>query len=535
MKTVSREARSEVVEAIRDRYRCAVKAEKEKILNEFVAVSGYHRKHAIRLLSQRKERLVRPALVSKRIYAEAVKSALVIIWEAADRICSKRLKAAIPILVVAMERHGHLRLDAEVRKLVLAISPATIDRLLSSVREGAGSRRRRKRVHRLRREIAIKTRQDWSDPLPGYLEIDFVVHGGGSMSGEYLHSFVATDVCSGWTEAVPLLAREQSLVVEGLKQIGRQMPMPILGIDSDNDSAFLNDTLADYCKAAGIIFTRSRAYHKNDQAWIEQKNGAVIRRIVGHARFSGVIAGQALAQLLQAVRLYVNYFQPSLKLRARLREGSKIKKLYYPPATPCERLVAHPFLEENAREQLRSQLGWLDPVSLLHRIREGQAALTALSNGYPASELKTQDIETFLSRLPTLWESGEVRATHRSTPINRYWRTREDPFDGVWSEILLWLQSDPDSTAKSLLHRLGIKYPGKYQPGQLRTLQRRIKEWRRSMARTLIITGVPERHDIEAISASTFPQTALVGGASLRLATLDSVTHPPPEPSIPIS
>ena len=532
MQTVSKEARGELIEAIRDRYRGAAKAGKGKILNEFVAVSGYHLKHAIRLLRQRMNSPVKPPVVSKRIYDEAVKSALIVLWEAADRICGKRLKAAIPILVAAMERHGHLRLDAEVRKLVLAISPATIDRLLTPVRKGAGSRRRKRRVKRLSREIPIKTRQDWSDSLPGYLEIDFVVHGGGSMSGEYLHSLVATDVCSGWTEAVPLLAREQSLVVEGLKQIGKQMPMPILGIDSDNDGAFLNDTLADYCDRERIIFTRSRAYHKNDQAWIEQKNGAVIRRIVGHARFSGVIAGQALAQLFQAVRLYVNYFQPSLKLRERTREGSKIKKSYYPPATPCERLVAHPLLEQSAKGGLRSQLGRLDPVSLLHRIRQGQSAMAALSNGYPGSDLKTQDIQAFLSRLPTLWKSGEVRATHRSTPTDRYWRTREDPFEGVWTEILLWLQSEPDSTAKSLLHRLGKKYPGQHETGQLRTLQRRIKEWRRSMARTLILTGVPERNDIEAISAIPFSPT---GAAALRLATLASVTQPPSKAPFPLS
>src|ERR1039457_3185705 len=131
------------------------------------------------------------------------------------------------------------------------------------------------------------------------------------MSGEYLHSLVVTDVCSGWTEAVPLLAREQSLVVEGLKRIRSQMPVAVLGIDSDNDGAFINDTLASYCEQERITFTRSRPHHKNDQAWIEQKNGAVIRKVVGHERFAGIVAGQALAQLFQVVRLYVNFFRPS--------------------------------------------------------------------------------------------------------------------------------------------------------------------------------------------------------------------------------
>ena len=162
-------------------------------------------------------------VVGKRVYDEAVKEALIVIWEAADRICGKRLKAAIPNLLEAMERHGHLKLKPEVRTKVISVSAATIDRALLPVRKVAGSRRKRRAAKKVSKGIAIKTFNDWPDPLPGYLEIDFVVHGGGSMAGEYLHSLVATDVCSGWTEAVPLLAREQSLVIEGLKRIGKQL------------------------------------------------------------------------------------------------------------------------------------------------------------------------------------------------------------------------------------------------------------------------------------------------------------------------
>ena len=144
---------------------------------------------------------------------------------------------------------------------------------ITPVRKGAGTRRRRHSSKKVSKDIPIKTFSDWKDPSPGFLEIDFVVHGGGSMAGEYLHSLVATDVCCGWVEAVPLLAREQSLVTEGLDRIREQLPVPTLGIDSDNDGAFINDTLASYCQQAGIAFTRSRFHHKNDQAWIEQKMG----------------------------------------------------------------------------------------------------------------------------------------------------------------------------------------------------------------------------------------------------------------------
>ena len=126
-----------------------------------------------------------------------------------------------------------------------------------------------------------------------------MVHHGGSLWGSMIHNLVATDICTGWTEAVPLLAREQSLVVEGLEAIGRQLPFPVKGIDSDNDSVFINDTLTRYCAGRGIEFTRSRPYRKNGQAWIEQKNGAVVRHFAGHDRHSGPVAGQTMAHRME--------------------------------------------------------------------------------------------------------------------------------------------------------------------------------------------------------------------------------------------
>lgn len=501
MNTVSKVARKEIVEALRSRYGRASKVEKSLILGEFIAVSGYHRKHAIRLLRSVPEVPVKRARESRRVYDEAVKAALVILWEACDRICGKRLKAAIPNLIRALEKHGHLQLDPVVRQRVLAVSAATIDRLLVPVRQGAGARRRRHCRKKVSQEIPTKTFAEWKDPAPGYLEIDFVVHGGGSMSGEYLHSLVVTDVCSGWVEAVPLLAREQSLVVAGLDRIRGQLPVPARGIDSDNDGAFINDTLASYCREAKLEFTRSRPHHSNDQAWIEQKNGAVIRRMVGHERFAGLVAGQALAQLLQAVRLYVNFFQPSFKLRERVREGAKVKKAYHPPVTPCERLLAHKEVEEKTKDSLRMQQERLDPVALLQRIRQGQAALAALSSGKSSDGPDREDLNQFLAGLPELWRVGEVRATHRKESAKpRDWRTREDPFKNVWADLLIWLQKEPDHTAKVLLERLSEKHPGQYGPKLLRTLQRRVGEWRRIMARRLILGEVQEQADVQPVA-----------------------------------
>jgi hypothetical protein len=484
---ISQQTKHELLEALRDRYHNASKIEKTKILDEFVAVANCHRKHAIRRLTGVDTVTPDAPNPARRIYSEATREALVVLWEAADRICGKRLKVILPSLIAAMERHGHLALDPTVRQLLLTASPATIDRLLAPIRGTARRRQKRKQASKSSRQIPVRTSSDWNEPAPGFLEVDFVAHGGESMQGTFLWSLVVTDVCSGWTEAVPLVAREQSLVVEGLDVIRRRFPVPIRGIDSDNDSAFINETLQGYCQEQQIEFTRSRAYRKNDQAWIEQKNGAVIRRFVGYQRLSGLVAGQCLARLYAMVRLYVNYFQPSFKLRSKTREGTKVKKLYHKPATPCDRLLAHASVSTAAKEALRAELAPLDPLEILHQIREGQSALAALVSGDLSHGPQRASLEEFLAKLPELWRAGDARPTHRSAASSpRDWRTRKDPFEDVWPEILLWLQRDPESTAKSLMERLHRNYPGRFPDGQLRTLQRRIREWRHVMARTLV-------------------------------------------------
>jgi Integrase core domain len=484
---ISQQTKQELLNALRERYGQASRIEKTKILDEFVAIAECHRKHAIRLLTGEEPVQSNAPVPGRRIYSEAVREALIVLWEAADRICGKRLKMILPSLIAAMERHKHISLDPTVRELVLAASPATIDRLLNRVRSTASRRAKRKRVTKCSKQIPIRTFADWKEPEPGFLEIDFVSHGGSSMQGVFLWSLVATDVCSGWTEMVPLVAREQSLVVEGLEVLRRQFPMPIRGIDSDNDSAFINETLLTYCQQQKIEFTRSRAYQKNDQAWIEQKNGAVIRRFIGYERYTGLIAGQCLARLYQMVRLYVNHFQPSFKLLSKTRVGAKIKKRYHKPATPCDRLLDHASISTAIKESLQAARAGLDPLDLLHRIREKQSALVAIRSGDLSQGPERENLEEFLAKLPELWRDGEVRPTHRSEAATpRDWRTRHDPFESVWPEILLWLQVDPDATAKSLMDRLHQQFPGQFPDGQLRTLQRRIREWRRIMARTLV-------------------------------------------------
>jgi Integrase core domain len=294
---ISEPTRRELLEVLRERYGTASKIEKTKILDELTSITNCHRTHAIRLLTGAHPATPDTPKPGRKVYAEAVRELLVILGEAADRICGKRLKAVLPHLISARERHGHLALDPTVRQLLLAARPATIDRLLAPIRGTAGGRRKQKRTTKSAREVPVRTFADGKEPGPGFLEIDLVAHGGDSMQGTFLGSRVATDVCSGWTEAVALVAREQSLVVEGLEVVRSPLPVPVRGIDSDNDSAFINETLQDYCTSRGIAFTRSRPYRTNDQAWIEQKNDSVVRRFGGYSRLSGLIAAQCLGRL----------------------------------------------------------------------------------------------------------------------------------------------------------------------------------------------------------------------------------------------
>ena len=251
-------------------------------------------------------------------------------------MCGKRLKALLPILVPALERHGHLSLDPGVRERLMAVSAATIDRRLAPARAvTAGQRRpRRSRLDGVRGSVPVRTFGDWKDPAPGFVEADLVAHCGRTMAGSFVSTLVLTDIASGWTECVPLLLREAQLVVDAVDQLRGALPFTLRGIDTDNGSEFLNEVLVAFCKEHGIELTRSRPYRKNDQAWVEQKNGAVVRRLVGYGRLEGMPAAEALARLYSAARLFVNVFQPSFKLAEKTRDGARVHKRYHAPETP---------------------------------------------------------------------------------------------------------------------------------------------------------------------------------------------------------
>ena len=227
MRKVSMAARDELVNALARRYAVAGRAEKTRILDEFVAITDFHRKHAMRLLRCGATTRRSEAKATRRLYDEAVREAIVVLWEASDRICGKRLKALIPTLVEAMEQHGHVKLGPEIRAAVLAMSAATIGRSLREVREQAGGRRRRRTVppSSVRRRIPVRTFSDWEDPPPGFVEADLVAHSGPVTRGSFVQTLVVTDIATGWTECAPLLYREQTLLREVLGEIRRLLPL----------------------------------------------------------------------------------------------------------------------------------------------------------------------------------------------------------------------------------------------------------------------------------------------------------------------
>ena len=260
--------RGELVGALAGRYALGSRADRSRMLDEFAALTGHHRKHAMRLLRAVGSSGASGPRPEHRVYDQATREALIVVWEASDRVCGKRLRPLAPVLISAMERHGHLQLAAEVLAGLLAISAATMDRALREAHGHTGGRPRRRSPPSaaIQRGVAVRTFGDWNDLPPGFMEADLVAHSGPTSKGSYVQTLTLTDIATGWTECAPVLVREQKLLTAVLSEMRKLLPFPLLGFDTDNDSVFMNETVRDYCAGAGVKFTRSRPYRKNDQA-----------------------------------------------------------------------------------------------------------------------------------------------------------------------------------------------------------------------------------------------------------------------------
>jgi len=495
---MSYQTRRELLISIIPRYREADRNQKKSILDEFVASTGYSRKYAIRLLCLKKPPL---SLEIKRprshYYGPQDQEIIKLAWSATNFIASKRLAPFLKELIPALERHGHLKLNEASRKRVTSISAATIDRILSP---------HRKKLHRrglsttksgtlLKKQITVRTFADWKDESPGFFEADLVAHCGTNMGGSFLYSFVLTDIATGWVECLPLLSRHQGSVIQALEHAMQLIPFPVKGLDTDNGTEFINRELISFCEKNQITFTRGRAYKKNDQCFVEQKNGVVVRQLVGYERFEGMQAYKQLNELYRATRLYVNFFQPSMKLRAKSRDGARVQRTYDAAQTPAHRLLERKILSIEKQTNLMKIFDSLDPIILLHQIRKIQDALWqhAVEEKLDSKETKAAvhfNVNKCISpiqkniksptNLLSRHKGNEKRHYRRTKKVKapRTWRTRKNPFGNVWDEVCRWLNDRPDRTAKSIFKELQQRHPGEYKDGQLRTLQRHVKVWR---------------------------------------------------------
>lgn len=374
--------RRAVTSEIQKRYRASTKKQKRAILDEFCALTGYNRVYAARIL---KEKPARPALLEKKRkgslrYGEETLAPLRKIWAAMDGVCGKRIAPFVPEMIVVLERHGELDLTEEQKRKLSKVSAATIDRRLATERaklqlKGRGGT---KPGSLLKSQIPVRTFSEWDEARPGFVEIDLVGHDGGSAKGDFCQTLDMVDVFSGWTETRAVKNKAQKWVFSAIKDVRRTLPFPLLGIDSDNGSEFINDQLLRYCREEKITFTRSRPHNKNDGCHVEQKNWSVVRRAVGYYRYDQDEELKTLAELYRHLRLYTNFFLPSQKLVEKTRVGAKVKKRHDTARTPYQRLMACEHISSKAKAALESQYLLLNPVALKKEIIRLQKKLYKL-------------------------------------------------------------------------------------------------------------------------------------------------------------
>ncbi len=389
----------EYTEAVRDRYLQGSKKEKGKMLDEFTKVTGRHRKAAIRLFRHGNQPRANRNRGRPRQNGAVVAGALRVAWEATDRLCSKRLCPFLPELVTVLRRHGDSTMGAEIKAQLCQISPSTIDRLLRPYRQLGGRHpfTTTKPGSLLKSSIPIRTFADWQEDCPGFLEVDLVSHCGESTEGFYLTTLSTVDVASGWSECVGVWGRGQERVGGAVHRVRQRLPFPLLGLDSDNGSEFINQRLYNYCQQHRITFTRSRSYKKNDSCHVEQKNWSVVRRLVGYDRYSSRAALDALNRTYDLLRLYINFFQPVMKLVAKTRHGAKVHKVYDTARTPYQRLLEAGILTEVKRRELAAVYHGLNPVLLLRQINENLKSLWNLAEHPAHQQRKVKTYETLVT------------------------------------------------------------------------------------------------------------------------------------------
>jgi hypothetical protein len=364
---MSMQSRREVVEGLRGRYSRAGMEHRGKLVDEVCSVCGYERKYAIKVLNGNRPGPGRGRRGgSRRKYGDAETQVVAAIWKLGDYPCGKRLVAMLPLWVPAYEaRHG--RLPVPVRRKLESISAPTLDRLLAPHRMKILKRRGGTKPGRLlRTQIPVRC-ENWDIDRPGYLEADTVDHGGDSTEGNFMRSITYTDIYSGWTEQAAIWNKSAERVLSRTRAIEADLPFPLLGFDSDNGGEFINYALWGYFRQRfrPVHFTRSRAYRKNDNAHVEQKNWTKVRLLLGYARYDQPELVDLVHELYRNEwRLLQNFFQPIMKLKKKERHGSRVKKTYDRPQTPAQRLLGWKGLAPEKRVWIEHLQRTLDPIAL---------------------------------------------------------------------------------------------------------------------------------------------------------------------------
>jgi len=385
--------RQAVTRQLARRYRDGSRVEKAVTLDELCAVTGWHRDHARKAL-----RLgLRPKPVgrkrksrsggSRTVYGADVVAALEVCWAVLGGLCGKRLAPFLPQIVDRLRAVGELRISDATRDLLVGMSAATIDRRLAGPRDRLQLRGRSgtKPGSLLKSQIPVRTWSQWDEDLPGFVEVDLVGHEGGNSKGEFCQTLTVTDIATGWTETRAVRNKAARRVAAALDDIAAALPFPLLGIDSDNGSEFINSHLLKYCTINKITFTRSRPGHKNDNAHVEQKNWSVVRQTVGYARYDTDVEVVVLNRLYQSLRLMTNFFAPQQKLVEKTRVGAKVIKKHDTARTPLQRLLVRDDIPQAVKDNMGRWYEQLNPAQLRRDIAAGQQRLVDLSSakGHP--------------------------------------------------------------------------------------------------------------------------------------------------------
>jgi hypothetical protein len=374
--------RKALTETTAIRYHLASKHGKGTILDELCANTGWHRNHARKALTAALQpKVVRPRRTPPKKYGPEVITALTFCWTVVGMPAGKRLAPLLPELVPVLRRFGELVIDDGAATLLVSMSAATIDRRLASERRRLQLKGRSgtKPGTLLKSQIPVRTWADWDDARPGFVEIDLVCHDGGNVAGEHAFTLTVTDIATGWTENRSVPNKTGKCVLAALEGIAKETPFPILGVDSDNGSEFINVHLFLWCRKHKITFTRSRPANKNDGCHVEQKNWAVVRTVVGYHRYDTAAELLLLNEIWRLQSTLSNYFYPQQKLISKVRVGAKVSKKYDKATTPFHRAMSHPDIAEHRKAILARNYLRINPAAVQRQLQALTGQLLTLT------------------------------------------------------------------------------------------------------------------------------------------------------------